>query len=226
MLPNEADYGMTEQAFNNSSEQDTTGSVIIFSMKAWKDRIKSREMGRDIYVDKETVTWRPIGSRTEGWTKVVTDIHRKRWPKLYQDFLDRENTTEKIEGTPLSEWPQINRSLAEEYKYHNIFTVEQLTQVSDANLVNGMRSLREKAKVWLEAAELNVNAEKFAALEADNEAAKKQNELLQKRLAALESQVEQESISTPARPAKRKRRTKKEMAESAAVELQESPQTE
>jgi hypothetical protein len=58
-------------------------------------------------------------------------------------------------GTPLKEWPRIDRGLLATLVSSHIHTVEQLAGLSDTNLANiglGARDLREQARSFLEMA--------------------------------------------------------------------------
>ena len=64
-------------------------------------------------------------------------------------FKDRTSAPET--GTPLIEWPQISRSMAEEFSFFNVKTVEQLIAMSDQNASGfmGINTLKANAKKWL-----------------------------------------------------------------------------
>src|SRR6185436_3220596 len=98
-------------------------------------------------------------------------------------------------GTPLSEWPVLTRSQAEEFSSLKFFTVESVANASDANIGNlGMMggiapyALREKAKAFLKAAQDSSlpqhQAEELAKRDAEIEALKQE----MKRLAGLVTQ--------------------------------------
>ena len=221
MLP-EADYGLTSQALGQNQDnmgraRDTSGLLVKFYMEPYLNKAKSKEQGRPIYEDVEFVSIKPVGTRTNGIVRKATSLDLEWYPEHYAKFKARVEGERNVEGSLLVDWPPIPRALVEEYKFLNIFTVEQLAAVSDTNLRHGMLAWREKAKLFLETAHINVNAERMAEIEQENAEMKRQ-------LAELMASREQE---TPvAAPKKRKRRTKAEIAAALEVESAEEAQTE
>ena len=85
------------------------------------------------------------------------------------------NEDELVEGTPIEEWPILNRAQVDELRYMNIRTVEQLANVSDTNAqgMMGINMLRQKAQTYLENAKdaalterLDEQAQMIAELQA------------------------------------------------------------
>jgi len=80
----------------------------------------------------------------------VQDKDRERWPDQWERFSG--GAVMQIEGTPLSEWPQITVAQVEDMRQQNVLTVEQLANVADhllPRLGMGARDLQNKARIWL-----------------------------------------------------------------------------
>lgn len=201
----ESEYGLTEMAFNAGRGAQDAGDenlLVKFYHKPRPDDAKSKEAGRPIFKEVVYIDIRQPGSRTSGVARPVRQTDIDRFPEHYKRFLARQDQ-EVHEGTPLAEWPGVTRAQVEEMKFFNVFTVEQLANMSDTNSGNfmGLQNLKAKAKDYIEAAAKNASAEALLAAE-------KRNEELEAKLAALMERVE--AMETEPKP-KRKRRTKAEM---------------
>lgn len=125
----------------------------IFFTEAVRMDFKSKQAGRDIFEDREFVRILIPGDRRSAPVEPVNDAHIQRWPREYEAF--KAGKAAPVEGTPLSDWPQISRSRVEELAFFHIRTVEQLAAVHDVQLQQlgmGARELRERAKLFLEVA--------------------------------------------------------------------------
>ena len=100
--------------------------------------------------------------------------HAVEWAR----YLNEQATgiTQEHVGTLLENWPQLNTAQVIELRHYKFYTVEQVAESSDAQIqAIGMsagmdpRSLRNKAKAWLENARGNLDAE--AAKKRDAELA-------------------------------------------------------
>ena len=108
--------------------------------------------GRPIFQDEEYISIITPGSR-DVFTTPLDDAYRRRFKKRYMDWKDN-NTAAKIDGTLLSELPWLTKSQIAELNYSNVFTIEQLASLSDANAMQfmGNHKLRERAKLYLDQA--------------------------------------------------------------------------
>jgi hypothetical protein len=174
------------QQGNNYIVQHGTdsGLFVRFETKAIQDEEASTLEGRPIFRDvdfiiiniagdKLTVHERPVD--LVGNNRVPPD--NIRFPRQWEAFKAKQ--TQPLNGTPITEWAPISKSLAMELKGMNIHTVEALAAVSDANLKwMGARELREKASAWLEKAKQGGDVSQLVAqleqLRIDNEALKAQ----------------------------------------------------
>lgn len=191
--------GFTQLAEATASGVQNAGDELLlvrFFMDPLKNEAKSQEEGRPIFEDVEWISIKSPGSRDER-IRPARPGDVERFPKHYAAFKNRTDQQANT-GTPLKEWTGITRSQAEELRFINILTVEQLAGCSDQNTQNfkGLMTLKQQAKAFLEAAS-GKSLELESALQTIDE--------LKARLDALEKP-------------KRKRRTKAEMEADAAPE--------
>jgi predicted RNase H-like nuclease (RuvC/YqgF family) len=169
----------------------TPGSTANVRFFYEKKRLgaKSDEEGRDVGELEEYIAISFPGSRDE-FVGVVEERHKKEYAAQYNNW--KKNNQEKtVIGTLLTDWPQITRSLAENFNHMGVYTVEQLAAASDAaidRLGPDSRRLHNSAKDWLELAK-----EKAPALRLKKEIAIKdqQIERLQTQLDELNAKFEQ-----------------------------------
>lgn len=182
------------------------GLYVEFHMEAVENKQKSEEAGRPIFEDKEYITIRIAGDSKTVRVRPVQTIFdvgvppdAERWPRQYAAFKAQQS--QAIEGTPLTEWSLITKSDAMSMKAMNIHTVEMLASLGDNNIDwLGGRSMRDKAKAWLEQAQGNAGISK---LQADNDSLKNQVEALKNQMAALlDAKPELAEKKKPGRPPK------------------------
>jgi len=166
--------------------------AVKFFVEPLKNDARSAQEGRPIFEDVEWISIMSPGSRNEV-RRPTRPGDLERFPQHYARFKAREEQ-EIIDGTPLTEWTGITRSQAEELKFWNILTVEQLANCSDQNTQNfkGLVTLKQSAIKFLEAAE---------GKDAKYEELMEMNKALMSRIEELEAGDKP----------KRKRRTKAEM---------------
>ena len=151
------------QAYEYDANDFTTGAqaaldkslLVKFFIKPRQDRAASEKEGRPVFKDVEHIDIRSGGSK-DVVARPATENDKRRFPQHYAAFKNR--TSEAVGmGMPLSEWAAVTASQVEELAYLNIKTVEQLATVADSQIsaMRGMYVLKEKAKIWLEAAQKN-----------------------------------------------------------------------
>lgn len=146
-----ADYRDFSPEYQNEADK---ALLVKFFLKPREDKAASAAAGRPIFKDVEHVDIKIPGNRGSGACRPATDVDRQRFPEHYRRFKERTET-DSMPGTPLHEWPPISRSAAEELKFFNVYTVEQLAGMADVQIAKfqGLMPLREKAKAWLDRAE-------------------------------------------------------------------------
>jgi hypothetical protein len=122
---------------------------------------------------------------TPGDTKAVprhkvTDVHKQRYRERYIEWRRFQEAAPV--GTPLEMWPVMTPARVMQLKSVNIFTVEQLAEVSDSNLhsIPMGRDARNQARAWLET--------KKDADDVENK--RREKEELMNGLRALEDKLE------------------------------------
>jgi len=193
---------------SRQSEADK-GLLVKFLVRPFKDEAASLAEGRPIFKDREYVDIRAPGDRLGGVCRPAEMKDIQRFPEHYRLFKTR-TSEQPLQGTPLSEWPLITRSQAEELAFMNVKTVEQLAAMSDglSGKMMNFHSMKRKANEWLE-----VSKDNAAAMQLKEELHKRDQEieLLKQQLAALALQV-----NSPAQPAE----ANDELAELKAMVMQ------
>jgi hypothetical protein len=94
----------------------------------------------------------------------VDDEIKARFESQYHRWQDSKRERH-IDGTPLREWPPLSRSQIAELESLNIFSVEALAGVADANLskIYDGRAWRAKAEAWLKTSKDSAETTKLAA---------------------------------------------------------------
>lgn len=177
--------GVSPDDFRQDRQRDLDAALLVkFFVKPVMDEEASKEAGRPIYRDVEYVDIRAPGSR-DNVCRPASPHDKERFDRHYAAFKNRTQGDDRLDGTPLAEWPLINRSRVEELAFFNVKTVEQLVAMSDANAQNfmGLNTLRAEAKRWLEAA---TKAKEAMALQ--EELSKRDAEIEQLKTAIAELQ--------------------------------------
>lgn len=132
----------------------------------------------------------------------------KRGPKYeelreyIEHFKRDEQQTSALSGTPLEQWPEMNRSLIAQLKAQGVYTVDALGEIPDTKLhIVGPdgRQWREKAKAYVENAKNGAYATELAAqvenMRVELDASKQREAAMAARIQELES-----AANSPAPP--------------------------
>lgn len=188
----------------NSGPNGDENLWVKFFDKPVQNNFKSEKEGRPIF---DTVTFVSIitpGQTGQKIERKVSDADKDRFPKQWMNY--QRGQSEKIEGTPIDQWPVLNTAQVEEMKALKFYTVEQVSAASDAQVnslgPNGF-PLRDKAKAFLAQARDTAAAQKFAveneALKSELADAKDEMARLAARLEALENRDEVNPVEAPKR---------------------------
>lgn len=189
--------------------------IVEFYTKPVQNMFTSSQEGRAIFDDVIYVKINVPGVKDMLWDMPARSDHKERFPKQWAHYMNRTQGDAREIGTPLSEWPVLTRSQAEEFRGLKFFTVESLANASDQNIGHiGMMGgiapyvLREKARAFLKAA-LDAalpqhQAEELAKRDAEILALKEE----MKRVAALvqSPKTEHVAIAVPANPAEKQKK--------------------
>lgn len=164
------------EARNGAAGHDKERCIGVFYDKAVQDRKETEIQGRAVFKIVPFIEILIPGAPNQRPNLRATDEHKARFPKAWVLYLERKKGL--ADGTPLEQWPYLNQAQVAELKHAGVYSVEQLSAVTDGNLKNlGLhgRDLRERAKQFLQGAgeterELRATAEaqavRIASLEA------------------------------------------------------------
>lgn len=183
-MDNLADINPDDFMEHRQAEGDKALAVKFF-VKPLQDKIATLAEGRPIFKDTVYIDIRIPGERDSAACRPATQADIKRFPDHYRAFRNR-TSDEGLVGTPLSEWPMITRSEAENMAFFNVKTVEQLANMNDSanHQFRGIHALKAKATEWLGQ---NKDKQGFA----------KENTELRAQLAAMQAQLD--ALSAPRR---------------------------
>ena len=121
----------------------------LFRYEARQNKAKSLTEGRPIFEQRAYVQILSPGDTKNIIDTPVSDEHKKRWPDQWDAF--QKGSEPPIDGTPINEWPRLNMVQVHELKAVNIFTIEQLAELSDnaAQASMGLATLKKHAEVYL-----------------------------------------------------------------------------
>lgn len=134
--------------------------AVEFYTRPVQNMFKSGKEGRPVFEDVIYVRINIPGNKESQIDMPARSEHKQRFPMQWAHYQNKTQGDAREVGTPLSEWPILTRSQAEEFRGIKFFTVESIANASDANINNlGMMGgmaphiLRERAKAFLKAAQ-------------------------------------------------------------------------
>lgn len=155
-------------------------------------RVERMKMGDQIDEDTGLPKYRTVemvdllvpGDQKSIPSKRVTPELIKRFKHEYDAWKASKGTEQSQgNGLPLRHWPQMPPEIAMGLAHANIFTVEQLAQLSDTQCnvkgALGLRKYRDMAKAFVDS---SLAAAPIAKLAQDNEAMARRVELLERQL--------------------------------------------
>jgi hypothetical protein len=174
---------MSEEMWAQAVERDQEGEngrvFVQFGLHPRKNEDKSREEGRPIFEDVEYVKIMVPGDLSNIVHRPVQERDRRRFATQYRAFKSGEE--QRVEGTPLKEWPAISRGQVEELAHFNVRTVEQLAGLADGLIKNigPIQAIKQKAIDWIAQAKGGAPLDKMRSELAEKDA---ENALLRKQL--------------------------------------------
>jgi hypothetical protein len=147
---------LAENVNNPQFGDDRLG--VLFYTRVVEDAAATLQEGRKIFKEREYIKIMVPGDRLNiidrpaQKTGTLPTDDALRFPKQYSRFKNQQQQVAH-DGTPLTLWPGVNAALAEELKYINIFTVEQLAQLADnyASRIPKGYELKAKAAEFVQA---------------------------------------------------------------------------
>jgi hypothetical protein len=197
-------------------ESDISNPDSRLTVKFYKRPVKLEDesiaQGRPIFQEFDFIKILVPGDALTEIDTYVTEGHKTRFPIQWANYMNRQGSELSFNGTPLSEWPQISVSQAEELKGIKFHTVEAIAHASDQQLqkigmIAGMspHNFRERAKTFLnlakESADVSKRDEELAQLREENAKIKSETEAklnqMQEQMAALLSAVGEKKPRKP-----------------------------
>jgi hypothetical protein len=181
---------------------------VRFYKKPVHQEQESLDAGRPIYKEFDFVHICVAGDTLTEIDTYAQQSHKQRFPIQWANYMNRVGANDQeVVGTPVSEWPLVSKSQAEELRAMKFFTVESISSASDQQLQRmGMAAgmspyaFRDKAKAFLNLAtssaetdkrEQEINALKEELAKKDLETAKMKQEtdakmaLMQDQMASI-----------------------------------------
>lgn len=176
----------TAQTFG-ARQVSTDNGIPLFELRAVRQKDGS-------FRNVEYVTIKTPGDTKAMPTHKVDDRLRNKYAGHYR--LWRNNLEAAPDGTPLEMWPVLTPAQVLELKANNIFTVEQLSQVSDGAgaKVPMLRTLKNRAEEWLKAKD---KADRVDEQARENELLRNSQSLLEQQLAAMNEKLEALQMRQP-----------------------------
>jgi hypothetical protein len=161
-----------------------------FYMGTTKDDEASTAQGRPIFKDTPYIKIFVAGDKDNIIDQPVWDdplhqnSHTTRFPEEWKRFKEGHLDDAQLGGTPLALLPGVSKAQVQEMAYFNVRTVEQLADMSDANVSRfpGVRKMRDEAKGYIERA---AGAAPEKRLREELEKRDNEIDLLKKQMAEL-----------------------------------------
>jgi hypothetical protein len=154
-----------------SDEQGADSRLQVrFYKRPVQQEAETLEAGRPIYKEFDFVHICVAGDTLTEIDTYVLNSHKVRFPIQWANYQNRVGANdEEVVGTPVSEWPLISKSQAEELRALKFHTVESIASASDLQLQRmGMAAgmspyaFRDKAKSYLNLAQDSAETDKRA----------------------------------------------------------------
>lgn len=185
--------------FDDAADKKGDGSHPRFFMDKRQNRARSEADGVPRFDDVEMVEILIPGDRLNSPVQLVTDVHRKRWPRQYAAFKAGQDGP--TNGTPIEQLPGLTASQAEELRYFKVISIEQLAEMPEGLLMKARpmdgRALQDRAKRWVSTAEGAATEEKLAA---ENRAKDEKIALMDAQIAELKQALEGLQAQVAANP--------------------------
>jgi hypothetical protein len=141
---------------------------VRFYKKPVQQEQETLEAGRPIYKEFDFVHICVAGDTLTEIDTYVQNSHKTRFPIQWANYQNRVGANDQeVIGTPVSEWPLVSKSQAEELRAMKFYTVESIANASDQQLQRmgmaaGMSpySFRDKAKSFLNLAITSAETDK------------------------------------------------------------------
>lgn len=174
----------------DSGTKAKSNTIINFYDREVLHPGKTKEAGRPIYITKTYIHKITPGDRLIDIDRPMRPEDVEAFPAEWERYQNKQAA--KIEGTPLEEWPYLNKTRVAELHAMNVLTVEHIANLSDSvgHKIMDFNDLRRRARAYLKTAADSAFSDKLKEeLDAKEEQLKVQAQLIQnlnERLTALE----------------------------------------
>ena len=204
-------------------ESDVRGADALLSVRFYRKPIEIKDetiaQGRPIFKDADWIQIMTPGDQLNVIDTIARDNHKARFPQQWAAYQNKIGNQEEIVGTPVSAWPLVSMSQAEELKGIKFHTVESIANCSDKQLqrigmIAGMspHAFREKARTYLnlakDTAEVDAKNAELAQLKEENAKIKAETD-------AKLAQMQEQMAALLAAVSEKKPRTRKKVTEEA-----------
>lgn len=193
---------------------------VVFYTRTTPNPFLTEQTGSQKFQDETFIRILIPGRNDLTIDEPAREDHKKRFPHQWAVFMNTQSEAGQVTGTPVTEWPSISRSMAEDLKGKRFYTVEQIAECSDGQIqALGMDGnvLRQKARAFLKVAKDTALAQQQAA---ELERKQKEMEDLKASIPAMIADAVARAMANPAIAADMapKKRGRKPKAESVQPE--------
>lgn len=165
--------------------------AVRFYERAVKDEFRSNKEGRPMFSTVDYVEIAIPGDKNSVIDVPVRPEHKERFPMHWARYQNSKGSGGQVVGTPIEQWPLLDRAQAAELKAMNFLTVDQVAEGSDQQLMKigmiagmGWHAFRDQAKRFLsvakQTADLTARDDELQKLRDENEKLRKQTEEVSK----------------------------------------------
>lgn len=162
--------------------------AVRFEVRPVHNQHKSDQAGRPIFDEVEYIQIIVPGSR-DVMTAPLDETYKRRFADRYKRWKEDVGKVQHIQGTPLSEVSWMTRSQVAELAMNNVYTVENLADMSDIDAMKfmGSHELRKRAKNFLQAA---ANEAPLTRLQQELEQRDNHIKTLEQKLEAMQAALD------------------------------------
>lgn len=151
---NDSNFAGGVRAEDDARFQNDKKLHVRFYARPEMNAAKSRDAGRPIYEEVDFVEIMVPGDKHSVIDRLVRNLDKRRFSRQWAAY--KEGRADQQSGTPLTSLPFMSGSKAEEYKFFNIVTAEQLAAAADgssaAQAIMGFNGDKQKANAYLQMA--------------------------------------------------------------------------
>lgn len=175
----------------NTNQPSKAGVIVVFYDKEVQDMQRTAEEGRACFKLKPYIRKEVPGDNLVAIDRPARDQDKYEFAKEWERYESKQTTV--TDGTPVEQWPVLNRAQVAEFKALHIYTVEQFVEMpmGHGSKIMGFNNLREQAQKFLGWQKESAQVAEIKAKDAEKDAKLAEQaemlEQLQARLSALES---------------------------------------